>query len=244
MGTARSLLRPTVLTVVLSGFAFVAFASAADRMTQRDPTWSRLVPTPFRAEAAQISATLAFADGDVRRAGSEAARAVTASPADAQAIGLLATAMLLSDDAERTERAFGLAGTLGWRDPVVQTYWLNARLQQGEARAAIDRFEAIVRGNPSFPATDRLLGALMADSEARGLLIERMGRQPYFARQLLAVDALALSAAVAQRADLLLDPGFEEQPLGCTIVEPMIEGLASRQMTGRARAVQERHCPV
>ena len=225
-------------------FAVTALASGADRLSEQNPARTRLVPPLLQAHAARVDAAAALARGNPAWAETAARSAVRASPSDARATGLLGTARLLSGDEAGARAAYRVARRGGWRDPVVQTYWLNSELAAGEASRAVTHFEAIVRAWPEFVATDALLAGLMTEDAARAALAGRVTRRSEFARALLAVDWLDTSEAVALRAELLLDPAFDEQPLGCAIVEPMIDGLSSRQMSKRAEAVQQRHCPL
>ena len=222
-------------------YAMAALDSGFDRMSAFDPAgaWQ---PELLRVDASRVAAAAALSAGDVPKAERFAREALLRAPTNRQTTALLATALLLSGEDPAARRAFAIAHRGGWRDPLVQSYWLNNSLVEGRPRNAVEHFEAIVRSWPNFPATDQLLAGVMANAEARAILIERLSKHTTFARALFTVDATDSSHSVVLRADLSSDPAFKRQPLDCEILEPVIKGLKLRRMIERATVVRRMHC--
>ena len=233
-----------LVCLALAGYAWLAFGSGMDRLAAGQPEQAELVPAVLRADAARVEAAAAIEIGSLYSAEMLAIEALDADPRDFRSTSLLGAIRLLRGDPWAAQHAFVAARMLGVRDPVTQSYWTNDLIERGRAAQAVPYFEALMRGWPGYPTIEELLIDLTRDADGRAALAARIAEHEPFALAIFAVDHQDMSASVALRGELLLDPALEEQPHGCAIAREVIEGLAERQMSAQAEAVAQQHCSI
>jgi hypothetical protein len=226
------------------GYAAVALGSGLDRMSDDRPSASRLVPPFFRVNAARSLAASALERRQFDSAVAEARRAVAHDPVDARSSGMLGRAYYQSGKWGPAYNAFAFAGTLGWREPVTQIYWMENALQSGRLDIAADRLDALLRQAPAFPQRNLLLAQLEATPAGREQIARRLAARPdwietYF-RDAPSLELAALSAR-SEVADVLALKGGVRS---CKLVSPLIRALFDNGRVDSAWEVWRDHCPA
>ena len=229
-------------SLALAGLAFLTLQSGFDRMAAQQPGLARLVAEPFQGEAAKTLALQAIMRGEPD-APELANDAVRASPAEASSLALVGVASLQAGDGERAATAFTLAARGGWRDRATQLYWFEAARGAGDWPNAALRADALMRADPRFPGSERMLAAIEEDARGRAAWARRLAAAPPWRSAYLAPDISGEgSRELLRRRSLVL---LEEQapPADCGSVEPFVRNALQAGERGVAQAVWNRSCP-
>ncbi|MBX7527412.1 hypothetical protein [Qipengyuania vesicularis] len=222
-------------------FVILALFSGLDRMSQSQPGVARLVPPPFRAEAALAETSAAIARGDGELATLLAAEAIASSPLDPRGSSLWAAARLAAGDREAAIAGFGVADGSGLRSPLVQAYFFDRALAAGEVAEAGERLDILLRVHPSLVRQGYFFAALEASDTGRTELARRLLEAPSWSAAYLSAweagdDVLRARAAFLSRGE----GGVE---LGCGRIEPMMRELARRNFRAEAQRLAQVQCP-
>lgn len=223
-------------------FALLAVFSGADRYTEVQPAAIRFVPDAFRADAALAEASRALTREENAQAERFAREAISASPYDARGSAMLGAARALQGDAGGAETAFALAARLGHREPLTQAYWFASRLRAGEAEAAADHLDAILRSRRDFAPAQSYLGMLEASPEGRRALAEKLRSNALWSDRYLAAHSLPVETLRARASFLAGTQGAVPQ-IGCERIEAMLRELAKRGFRGEADRLAAAQCP-
>ncbi|MDE2561274.1 MAG: hypothetical protein KGL48_03410 [Sphingomonadales bacterium] len=167
-----------VLGVTAIAYAALALATGADRLTQLVPATPALAGWTYDAGAARARGTFALIAGDPAKAAAFARDAIRADPLETLSISLLGQSLVMSKDYVAADKAYRVAGQLGWRDAVVQVYWMDQALQAGAYDVAAERLDALLRQTPLIERRNFLIGAVTATPEGRAALVNRLRNRP------------------------------------------------------------------
>ncbi|HET9628884.1 MAG TPA: hypothetical protein VFP14_05305, partial [Novosphingobium sp.] len=145
-------------------FSAVAASSAADRLSALRPVWEVVVPAPLADNAWRARAVLAIRRGDAPGALAAARRAVDSGPVEADSTDLLGTALLLTHQPAAADRAFAVAGRMGWRSAATQKYLMGQALARDDYGQALMHLDALLRQSPQLAGD----GAVMQPFEESG----------------------------------------------------------------------------
>lgn len=232
-----------LLTGLLVIYAAVALANGLDRISQRLPAVERLVPAPFRAASDRARAATALVTGQTGKAMAAAMRAVRADPVHPDSVGLLAATLLARGDEDRAQQAFRVAARFGWRNLSTQLYFYAAALAANDGEVAVDRTDAILRLQPSYPEAQQLLKGLESNASAAQALAGRVAQTPVWTGLYLNLALAAEPAVRARRAQTVAQIGAAGHPLGCITVTHLTEGLLQAGERRLAQQVWNANCP-
>lgn len=223
-------------------FAFTALISGLDRMAATHPGLAARLPDRFAAQSFAARGQAAIAHGDfaaTRRLGELALRSAPLEPAHA---ALLGAGRLGVGDAAGAERAFRLAGQLGWRVPLTQAYWEQRALGVGDYRVATLRLDAILRQQPALLANRVLVDPIERDTVGRELLAARMRFAPDWLRLYTAPAVPPPPAVTALRAQVLEAAAQQGVIVGCAAIAQTVGQLAATGVAA-ANALWRAQCP-
>lgn len=239
---ARATAAKAGLSLALAVYGALALASGLDRLSGNVPALERLVPAPFRAQAARSAAELAFARGQRAAMVVAARQAVAHDPVDPGSSSLLGAALLTAGDARGAEQAFRVAARFGWRDVATQAYWFEAAVEGGEMEPAADRLDALLRAKPDLAGGEALLARLEGTPAGRAALRERLARRPGWLPIYLQVSGVA-PATLGRRAQVLVDLANAGTRLGCTAIAPFVTDALAVGARREAEEAWIAHCP-
>lgn len=225
------------------GYAGLAIGSGLDRMSQRAPQLSYAVPGPFAVRALRSRASLELSNGQAQAALNNAAAAVRTAPLDPASTALLGAARLQTGDTAGAERAFRIAGQLGWRNPYTQSYWFERALRIGDYRVAAMRLDAILRQSPKLLDERKLMDPIEGTAAGRAALAERILTNPNWLQAYVARLDSVPRAVLSLRALVLAEVSARKAVLGCEAVGPLVERLVIETAALEAAALWRQHCP-
>lgn len=193
----------------------LCIGSALDRMAADTPAVAALVPAPLRSQAWISLAQQALRDdglGDL-----DAARnAVAAAPIEAAASAVLGSTLFRRGDANGAQRAFSLAGQLGWRNLDTQAYWLAASLAGGAPGVAAQRLDAMLRVGLRGQAMADGLSTIEADPAGRAALVTQLAASPPWAGDFVETSGALSGTALANRIATLEDAHRRGVTIDCS----------------------------
>ena len=243
MTGAAALARRTALAIGVGLYALLSVYSAADRGGVVPASGVFMVP-PLPAQALLAQARQRLAGEDYRGGLALARQAVFANPVEPTAPAMVGAALLGLGEEAGARRAFTVAGRMGWRVPLTQTYWLQEALAVQDYRVAALRFDAMALQNATTAA--ELVPARQFESSAAGrqALAERLRRAPPWlgpyldpVNQATSTDLVA-RAAVAQQ---LISGGMS---LPCGTLTRLLWRLVDVGEARIAQSLWRQRCPV
>ena len=238
------MLARALLTVALAGFGVLVGASGLDRLSADKPSVARLVPAPFRAEAARTAAASALTGQQVQEAVQHARAAVSHDPVDTDATALFGSSLLLAGDDDGAAAAFRVAARFGWRNVATQLYWFDAAMQAGDYRVAADRMDAVLRTHPGFEEREAMFRALESEPAARAVLLDHLAGRPIWLGKYLFVDETTPPDVIANRVTTLTALGAAKHPLGCHSMVTITRKLMQLHERAQAVRVWNANCPT
>ncbi len=231
------------LVVGALAYAALAIGNGLDRLAISTPAAVGHVPSLFAVHALEITdeAELASHPHD---AVNLAERLVARAPIEPSSTALLGASRAASGDDSGADRAFRVAGQLGWRTPVTQSYWLFAALAAGDTRVAAQRLDALLRMRPDLLARPETLTPFESDAAGRDALFERLTtRPPWLAAYAGATDPATPAGLIARRLPVLTMLAERGIVLGCSSIAQGLGQLLSAGLTSEAATLRRSHCP-
>jgi hypothetical protein len=222
-------------------YAAVAIGNGLDRMAFSQPVASRSVPRPFAANALEVAGEAELRTHPQVAAGM-AEQLVAAAPIEPFSTALLGAARAAGGDESGAERAFRVAGQLGWRVPHTQAYWLRRALALGDAQVAAQRLDALLRQQPELLRESDALEPFESGGAMQAALIDRLAtRPPWLGWYSGEVDPIPL-VVLARRAAVLMALADRGEVLGCPAIMPTVRLMAAHGLEPQAQTLQRRHC--
>ena len=225
-------------------YAGLALGSGLDRMSAGQPSLAPRVPDLFASEALRAMGAQALGRGDAAAALRIGQQALRDAPTDPQSAALFGAGNLASGNAAVADRAFRIAGQLGWRVPITQNYWMSRALSQSDYPVAALRLDALLRQQPALLNERVLTDPMERNPAGRAALIGRMRLNPSWL-PLYTKDVYRAPADVMlQRATVLTDAARSGLVLGCDAMVPTIDHLYELNLMPDAAIVWRAHCPA
>ena len=235
-------LQAAVIIGLSIAYTGLVLGSGADRLTATRPEMAPEIPAPFASEALRVAGAQALADGDVRTTLAIGKRALRDAPADPQSAAMLGAGLLASGDQTRADLAFRVAGRLGWRVPITQSYWLGKALSASDYDLAALRLDALLRQQPQLLSQRQLLDPIERNPAGRAALVRRMALRPDWLLPYVSVDASRPADVMMQRSDVLEEAAREGLVLGCGPIAPTIARLIELNLRDEAGRLSRAHC--
>ena len=225
-------------------FAAVAIGSGADRLSASDPALAAKVPALFASEALRSAGAQALSNGKAVDAAAIGAQAIFNAPTDPQSTALFGAGLLAKGDRVLSERAFRVAGQLGWRVPITQSYWMGQALSGGNYDIAALRLDALLRQQPQLLRQRALTDPMERNPAGVTAMIARMRLRPVWLGY-YAGDVYDLPADVAlQRAAVLDQAARSGLILGCEQIAPIAARLTAVSQVRAGAALWHQQCPA
>ena len=232
------------LACCLLVYAALAAGSGADRLSTGDPALAARVPALFASEALRTLGADALASGKAVDAAAIGTRAIRNAPTDPQSTALFAAGELAAGKRVLADRSFRVAGQLGWRVPITQSYWMGQALASGKYDLAALRLDALLRQQPALLRQRQLIDPLERNPAGQAALVARMRANPVWLEFYSGdVENLAADAGL-QRADVLAQAARGGTILGCDRIAPLASRLAVVGQPAAGAALWRQHCPA
>lgn len=246
-----AVLRPKLSLAVRLGlgaaialYALLALGSGADRLSAGQPDLAIKVPALFADEAIRTVGAQALAAGQAVATTQIGTRALASAPTHPQSAALFGAGRLASGDRVTADRAFRIAGQLGWRVPITQSYWMGQALAAGNYEIAALRLDALLRQQPALLRQRQLTDPMERNPAGRTALIKRMALAPVWLGY-YAGDVFDLPADVLlQRAAVLDEAARRGLVVGCEAIAPIATGLAVVAQPRAGSGLWRLHCPA
>ena len=239
---ALSLAARLGLGAALAAYVVLALGSGADRLSSGQPDIAGKIPALFASEAIRTSGAQALNEGQAVAAAEFGARAIGNAPTDPQSAALFGAGRLASGDRVTADRAFRIAGQLGWRVPITQSYWMSQALAAGNYEIAALRLDALLRQQPELLRQRQLTDPMERNPAGQTALIKRMALAPAWLRY-YAGDVWDIPAdVVLQRAAVLDEAARSGLVLGCEQIAPIATRLAVMTQPRTGSGLWRQHC--
>ncbi|MCC6926669.1 hypothetical protein [Novosphingobium sp.] len=236
--------RRIALALGCLGYAALALGSGLDRISAQQPALASRVPALFASEALRVRGGQALTAGDAKAALALGKAAIADSPTDPQSAAMLGAGRLASGERGGADLAFRVAGKLGWRVPITQSYWMARALEANDYRIAAMRLDALLRQQPDLHRQRSLLDPMERNPAGRTALVERMAAAPVWL-DAYAGDVASLPVdAMLQRVPVLIEAADRRLVLGCSAIAPGANRLAVLGQFSEGAALWRAHCPV
>lgn len=218
-------------------------ASGMDRMARTNPAVATEVPLPFARAALRTLGSQALIAGRGKDAASYGWHALNRAPFEAESVALFAAGQLAEGNAPMAERAFGLAGRMGWRVPLTQAYWLTQAMAARDYDTAAMRLDALLRQQPTLVGQQALLDAVERNPAARAALVERLDPETaWLGKYLNEVFALP-PQVLRQRAQVMIDAAGAGLVLGCDGLSNLAAAMTNAGLFSEAGTLWAAQCP-
>jgi hypothetical protein len=229
--------------LVCLGYGALALGSGLDRMSLARPALAARVPAPFASQALRSEGAVLIEQGQAQAALTKGEAAVRDAPLDPASTALLGIARFRTGDSPGAERAFRIAGQLGWREQFTQTYWMGRALEIGDWRIAALRLDALLRQRPELLAERRLLDPVETSPAGRAALADRILSGPGWLRSYTSALTDVPRPVLLLRAQVLGEAAARKGLLGCETVAPLVERLVGAAAELAAATLWRQHCP-
>ena len=236
----------SIATIALLSLAYtgLVLGNGFDRLSATRPDLATKVPSQFASEALRVAGAQAFSDGNALSTVTIGEKAVRDSPTDPQSAAILGAGLLGSGNLKRADRAFRVAGRLGWRVPITQNYWMSKALAVSDYQSAALRLDALGRQQPALLTYHQLLDPMERNPAGRAALIQRLALHPDWLANYVAIDSSFSGDALLQRSVVLEEAGQAGVVLGCEPIAPMVRRLVTLKFADEAARLWQAQCPA
>ena len=233
-----------IISIFLVSALYTGFVlgSAADRLAVSRSEIAQRVPSFFASEALRVGGAQALAAGKAQEMTAFGTQALRDAPTDPQSAAMLGAGLLASGAQVKADQAFRVAGGLGWRVPITQSYWLSKSLADNDYKMASLRLDALLRQQPHLVSQRLLLDPMERNPAGRAALIDRMYLRPEWLPIYTSDVAASPADAMVQRSDLLEEAASKGLILGCDMIAPMIARLTALNLNAAADRLSRAHC--
>ena len=237
------MLRAAAILIGALALLGLSGVSGMDRIARTDPAIAAQVPLPFARAALRTLGNQALAGQRGKDAAAYGWHALNRAPLEAEAVALFAAGQLASGNTAQAERAFGVAGRMGWRVPLTQAYWLSKALEKHDNAAAAMRLDALLRQQPTLVGQQALLDPVERDPGARAALIERIDPETAWLAKYLDEVFMLQPQVLRQRAQVMVDAADAGLVLGCERLSNLAGAMTSLNLFAEAAALWDAQCP-
>ena len=225
-------------------FAGLAAGSAADRLSAGDPVLAAQIPALFASEAIRTRGAEALSNGQAVGAEAIGTTAIRNAPTDPQSTALFGAGKLAVGDRVLADRAFRVAGQLGWRVPITQSYWMGQALADGKYDIAALRLDALLRQQPALLRQRQLIDPMERNPAGQTAMIARMRLNPAWL-SFYAGDVPDLPVDIALQRPAVLDQAARSGlVLGCDQIAPLASRLVVVEQPKVGVSLWRQHCPA
>ncbi len=223
-------------------FIVASIANGVDRQAQHSPSLAARIPTFMAADALTVRGETRLNSGQFQLALDDGTAAVLRAPIDPASSALLGSARLGLGDAAGAQRAMLVAGTMGWRVPLTQIYWMQQAAAVQQYPVAALRLDALLRQHPSMLSRTSLLAPLESVPEGRKAIANRLATAPPWLIAYARETSELPIEVVAERADVLSQLSTRGQMIGCDPVSPLVNKLVDAARFADAYRLWRGHC--
>lgn len=225
-------------------YGVAAVGSATDRMAAAKPLWEGVVPSVFADNAWRIRALLALRRNDAPAAVAAATQAVRQGPMEQGSAELLGSALLLAERPAPADKAFRVAGQMGWRRQPTQVYWMKQAMAAGDYPGATMRLDAMLRQSPQLAGDHTITGPFETSVPARSALMAKLAtRPPWLESYAMMTEGLPMQNLLA-RGQIILALAASGTRLTCRQAGPIVTRLLAGGQAASADAIWRASCPA
>jgi hypothetical protein len=162
-----------IVTTVLVALAALCITSGIYRTSIQVIPYQSASVHAHKARAAQ-----ALGNRDYKTSLLESRQAVSETPLDQATLSVFGAASLGMHDAASARKIFSTAALLGWRDPLVERYWINQSLLSAAADPAAQWLDALMRIYGIDDSARAVLPILESTDAGRSALLTRIYKNP------------------------------------------------------------------
>lgn len=212
----------TVLSVCALLMIGVAVTGVSDVFLERGNPRLALRIWPGSTDASSGRAIQLNNEGNTAEAQALAVKALRISPMNSEALRVIVLTAQSQRQDDVAEAGLVLAARLGWRDGLIQLWLLNRSLAQGNAVAASQAADALLRIRFADAEVRGAITTLMQTASGRTALAERMSGDVPWASSMIQ-DLRSDTEENAQNAAKLLLAVNDHAPLSDNDIRPFIE---------------------
>ncbi len=228
-----------VLCCLLAAFSL---GSGLDRQAANSLRWATKIPALFADQTLISRGEAELNAGRLVAAYEDGVAAVRRSPVDPSSSALLASARLGLDDPTGAQRAFRVAGQMGWRIPLTQAYWMQQAIAAGNLDIAATRMDALLRQHPWVLGQPGLLAPLEGSAEGRNAIAKRLLAAPsWLSAYAFNVDGLS-PEVIGERAQVLTILAARGLRVGCDMAAPPTTRLVDTGRVAEALSLWRSQC--
>ena len=235
---------PAIAAVALLGLAYavLVLGNGLDRLSETRLELAHKIPSLFASEALRIAGAQALSDGQALSEVKLGEQALRDAPTDPQSAAMLGAGLLGSGKEAKADQAFRVAGRLGWRVPITQSYWISKALSASDYQLAALHLDALARQQPALILERQLLDPMERNPAGRTALIQRMALHPEWLPNYAGDVASPTVNAMLQRSTVLEEAAQAGVVLGCDAIAPAIARLIELNLRDQARRLSKAHC--
>lgn len=223
-------------------FIVAAVGNGIDRQAKNSLPLAERVPALLAADALSMRGEARLNSGQFQSALEDGTAAVLRAPVDPASTALLGSARLGLGDAAGAQRAMLVAGTMGWRVPLTQIYWMSQAAALRQYPVAALRLDALLRQHPWMLSRTALLAPLEANPEGRKAIADRLATSPPWLIAYASETSELPIDVVANRAQVLSQLSARGQRVGCDPVSPLVNKLVDAARFTEAYSLWHGHC--
>lgn len=224
-------------------FSALSLGNGIDRQAATSPRLADRVPALFADQALIARGEAELNSGRLVAAYEDGVDAVRRSPVDPSSSALLASARLGLNDPAGAQRAFRVAGQMGWRVPLTQAYWMQQAIAAGNLTVAATRMDALLRQHPWVLGQPGILAPLENNPAGRAAIAGRLMAAPtWLSSYAFNVDGLS-AEVISQRAQVLGLLAARGVRVGCDMAAPPTTRLVDTGRIAEAQALWRSQCP-
>ena len=232
------------LVAAMVGYVALALGSGADRLSAGQPDLASKIPILFADEAIRTSGAQALSAGQAGVVAEIGARALDSAPTNPQSAAMFGAGKLASGDRVTANRAFRIAGQLGWRVPITQSYWMGQALAAGNYDIAALRLDALLRQQPDLLSQRQLLDPMERNPAGQAALVRRMALKPPWLGDYARAVASTPRDVMMQRVEVLTEARKAGVVMGCDTIAPTVYRLYEQHLLSSAVDLWRAHCPA
>lgn len=182
---------------------FLVLAAWGCLLSASDRAGLSLTPSYWGTSTPLVAAANALNQGDTSQAIAAAETLVHRNPTGRSSASVLAEALSVAGQAQRSAQAFQIALTNGWRDPEAQAWAIEAALFNQDLRQAVAHLDALLRISGDVASRSNWLVAIEASRAGRIALAERLSHSPRWSSEWLRTSADLPRSRIEDRIETL-----------------------------------------
>lgn len=166
------------------------------------------------------------------------------TPLSADTMAILALSAAQGKDEQRAASALTIAGRMGWHQPVVQSFWLQAALAAQDWKIAAERLDALLRTGAPVALWHDAMATLLARPEGlKAMAVQAASNPDWTSQTLVSVDADQASQQMLVDRLALVELAWRQGlRIDCTSLARLTNATVEFGPAARGNDLWTRHC--